>query len=114
MEFPWHNPPFNITPYLTFPGESSKAIIGLDAACKNSVVVVHLVEDGETHFKMSATDFIKIIKMTPLYIGEVCCPHCSQNKFVKYGKSYKGKQRYLCRSAECRARVFTINSHQLT
>lgn len=112
MELAWHELPFEIKPFG--PSIDEKDTYLMKLLKEEYILLIHAERYGKSHFSLSIDDFIRLIKLTSLYTGEIECPHCSQNKFVKYGKSYKGKQRYLCRSTECRARVFTINSHQLT
>ena len=41
-----------------------------------------------------------------MVLEPVCCPDCGSENVVKNGKSNEGKQRYLCRYANCRRRSF--------
>lgn len=40
------------------------------------------------------------------------CPICKDEDVVKYGKTKKGKQRYLCQNPKCRSQTFVLdNAH---
>lgn len=39
----------------------------------------------------------------------VCCPHCQGDQVVKRGKTAQGKQRYLCRQADCPTKTFILD-----
>ena len=41
-----------------------------------------------------------------MVLEPVCCPDCGSEDVVKNGKSNEGKQRYLCRYADCHRRTF--------
>ena len=36
----------------------------------------------------------------------ICCPLCKKQQVVKYGFSFKGKQRYICRNNLCQKNTF--------
>ena len=41
-----------------------------------------------------------------MVLEPVLCPDCGNENVVRNGKSNEGKQRYLCRYADCRRRSF--------
>ncbi len=40
---------------------------------------------------------------------KVLCPHCGSDDVVLHGKSTTGKQRLLCRNAECSHKTFQLD-----
>jgi transposase-like protein len=42
----------------------------------------------------------------------VLCPNCHSSDIIRHGKSAEGKQRYLCRNADCLRRSFVLETEQ--
>lgn len=42
----------------------------------------------------------------------VLCPDCHSSDIIRHGKSPEGKQRYLCRNADCLLSTFVLNTEQ--
>jgi len=42
----------------------------------------------------------------------VLCPECHSSDIIRHGKSQSGKQRYLCRDADCLLSTFVLNTEQ--
>jgi len=42
----------------------------------------------------------------------VLCPECHLSDIIRHGKSPEGKQRYLCRDADCLLSTFVLNTEQ--
>jgi transposase-like protein len=40
---------------------------------------------------------------------KVICPHCGSDEVVLHGRNTNGKQRLLCRNAECKHKTFQLD-----